>query len=110
MHWTGWERLCLVSIPCESRTDLGLEVTVNVMPNCGIELCLLEQILMADGNVRIEPDIRHAELVLRNLVLEGSKAKPLTTPGFKMDVKELALREKRFRWFLKMLRGTGVVL
>ena len=33
VHWTGWERLCQVSIPCESRTDLGLEVTVNVMSN-----------------------------------------------------------------------------
>ena len=40
--------------------------------------------------VRIEPDIRHAELELRNLGLEGSKAKPLTTPGFKVDEKELA--------------------
>ena len=50
----------------------------------------------SDGRryVRIEPDIRHAELVLKNLGLEGSKAKPLTTPGFKVDVKELALREK----------------
>ena len=50
----------------------------------------------SDGRryVRIEPDIRHAELVLRNLGLEGSKAKPLTTPGFKVDEKELALREK----------------
>ena len=38
----------------------------------------------SDGRryVRIEPDIRHAELVLRDLGLEGSKAKPLTTPGF----------------------------
>ena len=26
--------LVLVSIPCESRTDLALEVTVNVMPSC----------------------------------------------------------------------------
>ena len=43
---------------------------------------------------RIEPDIRHAELVLRNLGLDGSKTKPLTTPGFKVDEKELALREK----------------
>ena len=25
---------CLVSIPCESRTDLALEVTGNVMPSC----------------------------------------------------------------------------
>ena len=50
----------------------------------------------SDGRryVRIEPDIRHAELVLRGLGLEGSKAKPLTTPGFKVDEKELALREK----------------
>ena len=43
--------------------------------------------------VRIEPDIRHAELVLRDLALEGSKVKPLTTPGFKLDEKEAALRE-----------------
>ena len=50
----------------------------------------------SDGSryVRSEPDIRHAELVLRHLGLEGSKAKPLTTPGFKVDEKELALREK----------------
>ena len=38
--------------------------------------------------------IRHAELVLRDLGLEGSKAKPLTTPGFKVDEKDLALGEK----------------
>ena len=40
----------------------------------------------SDGrrHVRIEPDIRHAELVL------GSKAKPFTTPGFKLDERELA--------------------
>ena len=66
----------------------------------------------SDGRryVSIEPDIRHAELVLRNLGLEESKAKPLTTPGYKVDEKEVALREKkRFRWILKMLRGTGVV-
>ena len=50
----------------------------------------------SDGRryVRIEPDIRHAELVLRNLGLEGSKAKP---PGFKADEKEIALREKEFQ-------------
>ena len=50
----------------------------------------------SDGRryVRIEPDIRHAELVLTDLGLEGSTAKPLTTPGFKVDEKELALREK----------------
>ena len=50
----------------------------------------------SDGRryVRIEPDIRHAELVLSNLGLEGSKAKPLTTPGFKVDEKKLALSEK----------------
>ena len=48
----------------------------------------------SDGRryVRIEPDIRHAELVLRDLGLEGSKVKPLTTPGFKLDERELALR------------------
>ena len=34
VHWTGWARLCLASFPCESRIDLGLEVTVNVMPRC----------------------------------------------------------------------------
>ena len=50
----------------------------------------------SDGRryVRIEPDIRHAELVFSNLGLEGSKAKRLTTPRFKVDEKELALREK----------------
>ena len=32
-------------------------------------------------------------LCLRDLGLEGSKTKPLTTPGFKIDEKELALRE-----------------
>ena len=50
----------------------------------------------SDGRryVRIEPDIRHAELVPRDLGLEGSKAKPLTTPGFKVAEKELALRDK----------------
>ena len=50
----------------------------------------------SDGRryARTEPDLRHAGLVLRNLGLEGSKAKPLTTPGFKVDEKELALREK----------------
>ena len=50
----------------------------------------------SDGRryVMIEPDIRHEELVLRNLGLKGSKAKPLTTPGFKVDETELALREK----------------
>ena len=45
--------------------------------------------------VRIEPDIRHTELVLRDLGLEGSKTKPLSTPGFKLDEKELELRERR---------------
>ena len=66
----------------------------------------------SDGRryVRIEPDSRHAELVLRNFGWEGSKAKPLTTPGFKVDEKELALRRRGFRWILKILRGTGVVL
>ena len=33
------------------------------------------------------------ELVVRDLGLEGSKTKPLTTPGFKLDEKEIALRE-----------------
>ena len=49
----------------------------------------------SDGRryVRIEPDIRHAELVLKDPGLQGSKAKPLTTPGFKHDERELALRE-----------------
>ena len=49
----------------------------------------------SDGRryVRIEPDIRHAELVLRDLGLEGNKVKQLMTPGFKLDDKELALRE-----------------
>ena len=51
----------------------------------------------SDGRryVMIEPDIRHAELVLRDLGLEGSKAEPLTTPGFKVDEKELALKRRR---------------
>ena len=34
VHCTGWERPCLASIPCERRIDLGLEVTVKVMPSC----------------------------------------------------------------------------
>ena len=34
VHWTGWERPRLASIPCERRIDLGLEVTVKVMPSC----------------------------------------------------------------------------
>ena len=59
--------------------------------------------------VSIEPDIRHAELALRETELEGSKAKPLTTPGFKLDEKELALRETEYRWSRQMPRGTGVV-
>ena len=51
----------------------------------------------SDGRryVRIEPDIRPAELVLRNLGLEGSKAKPLTTPGFKVDEKGTCIKRKR---------------
>ena len=50
----------------------------------------------SDGRryVRIEPDIRHSEFVFRNLGLEGSKAKSLTTPGFKVDKKEIALGGK----------------
>ena len=50
----------------------------------------------SDGRryVRIEPDIGHAELVLRDRGLEGSKVKPLTTPG---------------HWKRQMLRGTEVV-
>ena len=40
-----------------------------------------------------ERDIRHEEFVLRDLRLEGSKVKPLTTPGFKFDERELAVRE-----------------
>ena len=49
----------------------------------------------SDGRrcVSVEPDIRHAELVLRNLGLEGSKAEPLTPQGFKLDERELALRQ-----------------
>ena len=67
---------------CESHAEL-----LNRIVSVGTD---------SDGRryVRIEPDIRHAELVLRNLGLEGSKAKPLTTPGFKVDEEELALREK----------------
>ena len=49
----------------------------------------------SDGKryVRIEPDIRHAELVLRDLGVEGCMRKPLTTPGLKLDEREFALRE-----------------
>ena len=49
----------------------------------------------SDGRryVILEPDIRHAELLLRVLGLEGSKVKPLMTPGFKLDERALALRE-----------------
>ena len=49
----------------------------------------------SDGRryVRIELDIRQAELVLREMGLECSKAKPLMTPGFKLDEREFALRE-----------------
>ena len=67
---------------CESHAEL-----LNRIVSVGTD---------SDGRryVRIEPDIRHAELLLRNLELEGSKAKPLTTPGFKVDEKELELRER----------------
>ena len=49
----------------------------------------------SDGRryVRIEPDSRHSELVPRNLGMEFSKTKPLTTPRFKLDEKEHALTE-----------------
>ena len=69
-HWTGWTRPYMASTPCENHTD-------------------------SNGRryVRIEPDIRHAERVLRDLGLEGNKVKPLMTPGFKLDEKEFALRE-----------------
>ena len=65
----------------------------------------------SDGTryVRIQPDIRHAELVLRNLGLEGSKTKPFTTPGFKVVEKELALREKRVPLGSQDAKSTGVV-
>ena len=78
---------------CESRTD-------GFGSHCERHAELLNRIVSVGTDsdcrryVRIEPDIRHAELVLRNLGLEGSKTKPLTTPGFKVDEKELALREK----------------
>ena len=68
--------------------------------HCERHAALLNRIVSvgtdSDGRryVSIELDIRHAELVLRNLGLEGSMAKPLRTPGFKVDEKELALREK----------------
>ena len=94
MHWAGWERSCLLCIPCESRTDKGIG------SHCERHAELLNRIVSvgtdSDGrrSVRIEPDIRHVELVLRNLGLEGSKSKPLTTSGFKVDGKELAFREK----------------
>ena len=42
---------------------------------------------------RIEPDIGRAELVRGDLGLEGSKAKPLMTPGFKLDEVEFAWKE-----------------
>ena len=58
-------------------------------------------------HVRIEPEIKHAELVLRNVGLEGSKTKPLTTPGFKVDEKEFALREKEVP--LDEVHFTGMV-
>ena len=66
---------------CERRTEL-----LNRIVSVGTD---------SDGRryVRIEPDIRHAEHVLRDLGLEGSKVKPLTTPGFKLDEREFALRE-----------------
>ena len=67
---------------------------MNVMPNCWNRVVSVGTDSDGRRYVRNEPDIRHAELVLRNLGLEGSKAKPLTTPGFKVDEKELALREK----------------
>ena len=66
VHWTRWARPCLVSIPCDSRTDLALEVTVNVMAE------LLNRTVSvgtdSDGRryVRIEPETRHEELVLRD--------------------------------------------
>ena len=51
----------------------------------------------SDGRryVRIESDIKNVEFVFRILGLEGSNAKLLKTPRFKVDEKELALREKK---------------
>ena len=48
---------------------------------------------MVGRYVRIEPEIKHAEFLLRDLGLEGSKVKPWTTPGFRLDERELAMRE-----------------
>ena len=50
----------------------------------------------SDGRryVRLEPDIRHAELVLRDLGLEGSKANTIDDARFKVNEKELALRTR----------------
>ena len=92
-HWTGWARLHLASTPCENHVCLVLGITLNAT------LSLLHRIVSIGTNsdgwryVRVEPDIRHAGLVLRDLGLEGSKVKPLTTPGFKLDEREVALRE-----------------
>ena len=49
---------------------------------------------MADGMSGSSQTSDMQNLCSENLGLEGSKAKPLTTPGFKVDEKELALREK----------------
>ena len=84
----------LASTPSGSHTVLALGATVNATLSC-----LLNRVVSvgtdSDGRryVRIEPDIRHAEFVLRDFGLKGSKMKPLTTPGFKVDEKELAVRE-----------------
>ena len=55
---------------CERRAEL-----LNRIVSVGTD---------SDGRryVRIQPDIRHAELVLKDLGLEGSKAKPLTDARF----------------------------
>ena len=92
-HWTGFARPYLASTPCENHTPTWFG-------NHGERHAeLLNRIVSVGTNsggrryVRIGPDIRHAELVLGDLGLEGSKVKPLTTPGFKLDERDLALRE-----------------
>ena len=45
---------------------------------------------VSDGRryVRIEPEIRHPELVLRDLGLEGSKAKPIDDTRFQRSMRK----------------------
>ena len=82
VRWTRWARPCLVSIACENAELLNRIVSVGTD---------------SDGRryVRIEPDIRHAVLVLNDFGLEGSKAKPLTTPGSRSMRKNLRVERRR---------------